>query len=197
MRLRNGRTKALNLNTLKTPAFEYINNITINQVICDFPSFFYWRSFIEIAVLEISSHDKGEQIECRVIWLISSSTSHFSHMSHLTSFVCINDLFLLASWSRFTHARGWLATNSISSINICTHYKSPLSGYVSFTSNKLCQQWAQSREWCASLNELQKNQLIKLFWIHLMKWNFLFGKLRNFKACFVIFPPITNSSHLS
>lgn len=40
------RAKALNLNTLKSSAFEYINNFTINQVICDF---FFILFFIDEA----------------------------------------------------------------------------------------------------------------------------------------------------
>lgn len=66
--MKNG-AKALNLNTLKTTAFEYINNITINQVICDFPLayplseflfFILHQSFIEFFLhftIEISPFD--------------------------------------------------------------------------------------------------------------------------------------------
>lgn len=121
------QARALNLNTLKTTAFEYINNITINQVICDFFCLFilfHWRSFIEFLLyrflsLPPSRHNNIEQIELCVIWLISSSTSHsLSLMSDIfcVQSDCINDpIFFFVPL--FTHAWCWLTTADTLSIS--------------------------------------------------------------------------------
>lgn len=79
----------MNLNTLKTTAFEYINNITINQVICDF--FFILSRFIDALLNSCLAFrqtllgwgESGEEQQNRLRRLcyltnFSSSTSHFA-----------------------------------------------------------------------------------------------------------------------
>lgn len=91
-------SRALNLNTLKnfTSAFEYINNITINQVICDF--FHPLSRFIEFFSVSIKIFlQQTKKCDCHLTNLFTDNLlsamtrfhAQFCSPSFLFSHVCV------------------------------------------------------------------------------------------------------------